>query len=284
MQFQNTKSDIGTCPKKYHEEKLRDTFIAEGERHRDEYEYEFYQFLDKLVSDLERKLRRGKDRLDVKPSDPTAALNPANDEFEEKRTILDLQVKEILTKIETAGEEGRIQEAQELMAEAEKYKGELDRLRQLEAENPSYRLEKRMEVCQTCGAFLIIGDAQKRIEAHFEGRQHNGWARIREALAELQRKFSNGRNGWSRDRRAPSPSKEREPGEIGGEELVDRYVPGSDTRDRHNHHRRSDRDLDRKDHRTGHDREYDRRDRERRDHHERDRPPRRLSRSPTRRR
>lgn len=232
--------------------------------------------LERLVNDLERKLRRGKDRLDIKPNDPTAALNPANDEYEEKRTLLDLQVKEILIKIEAAGEEGRIQEAQELMMEAERYKAELDRLRQLEAENPSYRLEKRMEVCQTCGAFLIIGDAQKRIEAHFEGKQHNGWARIREALADLKRKLGG-------HRRAASP--QREPGEI-GEENHDRY---NSRRSIDRDHRDRDRDRDRdgrdRDHgRGGHDRyrERDRRVDDRRDPYERS--GRRQSHSPSRRR
>ncbi|PJF19423.1 putative Ras-like protein Rab-18 [Paramicrosporidium saccamoebae] len=236
----------------YHEDKLKDQFLAVGERYREEYERDFMDFLERLVNDLERKLRRGKDRLDVKPNDPTAALNPANDEFEEKRTLLDLQVKELLSKMEAAGEDGRIQEAQELMMELEKYKAELERLRQIEAENPSYRLEKRMEVCPTCGAFLIVGDAQKRIEAHFEGRQHNGWARVRETLADLKRKVSSG--GFSR--RAASP--QREPGEI-GEEPTERYASGSDHR-----RRGSGGDRDRGRDYGGRDRDRDRdRDRER---------------------
>lgn len=263
MQFQNTKSDIGACPKKYHEDKLKDQFLAVGEKYREEYERDFMEFLEKLVNDLERKLRRGKDRLDVKPNDPTAALNPANDEFEEKRTLLDLQVKELLSKMEAAGEEGRIQEAQELMMELEKYKAELERLRQIEAENPSYRLEKRMEVCPTCGAFLIVGDAQKRIEAHFEGRQHNGWARVRETLADLKRKVNSG--GFSR--RAASP--QREPGEI-GEEPTERYTSG----DRRRRNSGGDRDRIRdygkdRDRRHGHPRDKDHYEGSRdREHHE----------------
>lgn len=255
MQFQNTKSDIGNCPKRFHEEHLRDKFLEEGERYREEYEREFMQLLEKLVSDLERKLRRGKDRLDIKPSDPTAALNPANDDFEEKRTILVLQIKELLAKIETCGEEGRVQEAQDLMTEVEKYKAELERLRQLEAENPSYRLEKRMEVCQTCGAFLIIGDAQKRIEAHFEGRQHNGWARIREALAELKAKYAHG--GGQRRAAMLPPSPQREPGEIGDDLSFngDRYYPDEASDARRRSHDRGPADGHRRD------RDYGRRDR-----------------------
>lgn len=242
---------------------MKDQFLVEGESHRQEYEREFMNFLERLVNDLERRLRRGKDRLDIKSSDPTAALNPVSDELEEKRTIIDLQIKELLAKIEQCGEEGRVQEAQELMQEVEKYKAELEKLRQLEAENPSYRLEKRMEVCQTCGAFLIIGDALKRIEAHFEGRQHNGWARIREALADLKEKYSSGSGiggHGARDKRAPSP----EPGEI-GEEANDRYVsngrPSRSSRDHYYDEREGRGRYDRAGRREdNHDRRSNRRD------------------------
>lgn len=34
--------------------------------------------------------------------------------------------------------------------------------------------EKLMEVCEVCGAFLIVGDAQQRIEDHLTGKQHLG--------------------------------------------------------------------------------------------------------------
>lgn len=31
-----------------------------------------------------------------------------------------------------------------------------------------------MEVCEVCGAFLIVGDAQQRIDDHLMGKQHVG--------------------------------------------------------------------------------------------------------------
>lgn len=34
--------------------------------------------------------------------------------------------------------------------------------------------EKQMEVCTICGAFLIVGDAQQRIDDHLMGKQHLG--------------------------------------------------------------------------------------------------------------
>lgn len=35
--------------------------------------------------------------------------------------------------------------------------------------------EKQMEVCEVCGAFLIVGDAQQRIDDHLMGKQHVGY-------------------------------------------------------------------------------------------------------------
>jgi hypothetical protein len=41
-----------------------------------------------------------------------------------------------------------------------------------------------MEVCTVCGAFLVINDTSKRLDAHMEGKQHSGYKQIREAYEE----------------------------------------------------------------------------------------------------
>lgn len=45
--------------------------------------------------------------------------------------------------------------------------------------------EKQMEVCEVCGAFLIVGDAQQRVDDHLMGKQHVGYARLKEAVDEI---------------------------------------------------------------------------------------------------
>lgn len=45
--------------------------------------------------------------------------------------------------------------------------------------------EKQMEVCEVCGAFLIVGDAQQRIEDHLMGKQHLGYSKLRQAVEEI---------------------------------------------------------------------------------------------------
>lgn len=43
-----------------------------------------------------------------------------------------------------------------------------------------------MEVCEVCGAFLIVGDAQSRVDDHLMGKQHMGYAKIKSTVEELK--------------------------------------------------------------------------------------------------
>ena len=45
-----------------------------------------------------------------------------------------------------------------------------------------------MEVCNICGSFLIINDAQSRIEEHNMGKQHQGYAKLRTAWEDIRKK------------------------------------------------------------------------------------------------
>ena len=45
---------------------------------------------------------------------------------------------------------------------------------------------EKMELCDVCGSFLVIGDTQSRVDAHLLGKQHMGYARIRAAITELR--------------------------------------------------------------------------------------------------
>lgn len=45
--------------------------------------------------------------------------------------------------------------------------------------------EKQMEVCEVCGAFLIVGDAQQRLDDHLSGKQHLGFSKLKAAIADL---------------------------------------------------------------------------------------------------
>ena len=46
-------------------------------------------------------------------------------------------------------------------------------------------VEKQMEVCKVCGAFLIVGDAPARLDHHMPGKQHVGYQKLRNSVEEI---------------------------------------------------------------------------------------------------
>lgn len=61
--------------------------------------------------------------------------------------------------------------------------------------------EKQMKVCEICGAFLIVGDAQQRIEDHLMGKQHLGYSKLRNAVTEINERRQKEREEEERKRR-----------------------------------------------------------------------------------
>ena len=53
---------------------------------------------------------------------------------------------------------------------------------------------KEMEVCNVCGAFLVVNDAQQRVDEHLMGKQHMGYAKLRVTVDDLKVGCSEHRN------------------------------------------------------------------------------------------
>ncbi|KAF9970592.1 Luc7-like protein 3 [Actinomortierella ambigua] len=263
--FTNTKSDLGSCDL-VHDERLRDDYQKAPDKEKYGYEQDFFDYLSQLVHDLERKIRRGKERKD-KEVDETL-LNPRKDEREEKIIILEQKIKETLAKVEEAGEEGRVDEAQSLTEQVEKMQKELQHLKETDGVNPIFRQENKMEVCHVCGAFLVMNDTSNRLDAHLQGKQHTGYQKIQETYEAMKKE--RGDRGPSRSGRygeggGPSRDHYYDRDGRGRRDLRD-YRDQPYSRDSRGGRRDSSRDRDRR-------RDYDRdRDRDRdRDYRRRDR-------------
>ena len=90
------------------------------------------------------------------------------------------------------GIQGNVEQAQGLIRLCDTLKEERETLmRQNENSHWSATVElavaqeKQMEVCKVCGAFLIVGDAQSRIDDHLMGKQHTGYGRLKNAVDEI---------------------------------------------------------------------------------------------------
>ncbi|KAI9244066.1 hypothetical protein BY458DRAFT_495271 [Sporodiniella umbellata] len=265
--FTNTKSDLGACDK-IHNDRLKDKY-QNSDKSKYPYEAEFYDYLNKLVNDLKRKIVQGNGRLNVQADE--RLLEVRREEREEKMVLLDVKIKELLQKVEEAGEEGRVQEATDLQSQVDKLQEELEAVKEnKDGLNPA---EKRMEVCDVCGAFLVTHDSSDRLDAHYKGKQHQGYLKIRDTIEEMKQsrpQHHRSQPNYSRQRYEYSDRRD------GGRHREHRRY--SDRRDRY-HHGRDRRDNDDF---AGAIESYSRRSRRDQEHHSRSPIRRSRSRSPPR--
>jgi len=192
--FTNTKADLGSCPK-IHDEDLRKKYTESADSYKKtQFEDEFLRFSQRMVNDLSHKIKRAKERLLLTQMENAAAngISPQmQEEIEEKINILTDKINVLVDQAETAGCQGDVEEAQGLLKLCDQLKSERDELKTsigLKAkpgEDGQFGPQKAMEVCETCGAFLIVGDAQQRIDDHLMGKQHVGYARLKASVDQI---------------------------------------------------------------------------------------------------
>ncbi|KAJ1132289.1 hypothetical protein NDU88_010615 [Pleurodeles waltl] len=193
--FTNTRSDLGPC-EKIHDEALRKQYEESSRYLRMGYERDFMRYLQGLLVEVERRIRRGHARVALFQSQqddddgPGPASGPVPGRNEEKVQALTQKIDKLLEHIEALGSEGKVEEAQDVAKRVERLKGEIEYLRSTpSAMELIAAQEKPMEVCEICGAFLIVGDKQARVDDHFMGKRHLGYARIKATIAELRDKL-----------------------------------------------------------------------------------------------
>ncbi|ALC49508.1 CG3198 [Drosophila busckii] len=108
--------------------------------------------------------------------------------------------------------------------------------------------EKQMKVCEICGAFLIVGDAQQRIEDHLMGKQHLGYSKLRNAVTEINERRQKEREEDERkrrdDRNVPRfhTTYDNRRGDLRGGDYRERsrdYGPSRQSSERRHHHHKS---------------------------------------------
>ncbi|XP_028802497.1 luc7-like protein 3 [Neltuma alba] len=185
--FVNTRSDLGPCPR-IHDPKLKESF-EKSPRHDafvPKFEAELAQFCEKLVMDLDRRVRRGRERLaqEVEPAPPP----PLTIEKSEQLSVLEEKIKNLLEQVESLGESGKVDEAEALMRKVETLNAEKTALTQQPQNDKVMMLaqEKKMALCDICGSFLVANDAAERTQSHVTGKQHVGYGMVRDFINEYK--------------------------------------------------------------------------------------------------
>ncbi|GAB5580896.1 luc7-like protein 3 isoform X2 [Prionailurus iriomotensis] len=208
--FTNTRSDLGPC-EKIHDENLRKQYEKSSRFMKVGYERDFLRYLQSLLAEVERRIRRGHARLALSQNQQSSGAAGPTGKNEEKIQVLTDKIDVLLQQIEELGSEGKVEEAQGMMKLVEQLKEERELLRSTTSTIESFAAqEKQMEVCEVCGAFLIVGDAQSRVDDHLMGKQHMGYAKIKATVEELKEKLRKRTEEPDRDERLKKEKQERE--------------------------------------------------------------------------
>uniref|UniRef100_A0A671S020 Luc7-like protein 3 n=1 Tax=Sinocyclocheilus anshuiensis TaxID=1608454 RepID=A0A671S020_9TELE len=208
--FTNTRSDLGPC-EKIHDENLRKMYEKSSRFMKEGYERDFLRYLQSLLAEVERRIRRGHARLALSQAQQNSGAPGPSGKNEEKSQVLTTKIEELVVQIEELGSEGRVEEAQGMMKLVEQLKEEREQLSSTPSTIESFAAqEKQMEVCEVCGAFLIVGDAQSRVDDHLMGKQHMGYAKIKATVEELKEKLRRRSEDPEKDERGKKEKEDRE--------------------------------------------------------------------------
>lgn len=302
--FINTRADLGPCTRIHDEEAKHLYEKARPSQRKRHTEDEFLRFCNVMLHDVDRKIQKGKQRLQLMQRDHPPNTVPQSSKHQEQLSNLNARINKLLSEAEEAGIRGDVDQAQDLMTLCDELKEEKETLQQQHdahlkscnklraapppavisssvtgspsggdepqhaspiatnsndagvnenseaneiaeqgttetaaaAEQPvatgtgtgvaadstsdidktdakptdtksaanwSHEAlpEKQMKVCEICGAFLIVGDAQQRIEDHLMGKQHLGYSKLRNAVTEINERRQKEREEEERKRR-----------------------------------------------------------------------------------
>ncbi|KAF9265556.1 LUC7-domain-containing protein [Marasmius fiardii PR-910] len=263
--FTNTKMDLGACPKS-HTERLKQEFLVAREanpsdpifnRFQMEYESNIFTFVD----ECDRRIRAAHRRLEKTPEENAKTTNLMREIAE-----IELAIQGGTEKIETLGEQGKVDESMREMAAIEALKSEkADKERELQqlTDTSGASGHQKLRVCDVCGAYLSVLDSDRRLADHFGGKMHLGYHELRNMLQKFKEDREKRKAGGGNSNTAGTGPSNAAPPTPGGGRSGNDYRSRDEYRDR-------DRDRDR-----GYDRHSSSRyDSERRRDRDRSRSPR----------
>ena len=174
--FPNARSDLGPCSKK-HDVRLKQKY--DQDKNKDSYPYEqwFFNYLQRLILHLDRKIKNNQARLHGYSMD----IDEENDERWEKIIELDEKINEMILKSEEYGLNGNVEESFTLATQIDQLQIDLEQLKNITKHD-----DKSFDVCPVCSAKLIVNDTTNRTGIHIDGKQHQGYQKIRDHFNYLQ--------------------------------------------------------------------------------------------------
>lgn len=180
----NTKENIGKCPR-MHIEKFKLVYESLVEEKQMKYLHEYMIDLRNFVAECDRRVAVAEERLDYSESDKMLLEDLAR-KVEELGLVIELTtteydyVKDITKRIEIS------QKLRNMVFEMDNishiYSKTLEKLNTVG--------EQKLQVCKTCGAYMLKNDTDGRLIDHYMGKIHMAYEEMRVSLEELKNKLS----------------------------------------------------------------------------------------------
>eukprot|EP00834_Sanchytrium_tribonematis_P001039 NODE_22_length_42145_cov_1.310612.p13 type:complete len:362 gc:universal NODE_22_length_42145_cov_1.310612:34277-33192(-) len=171
------RSDLGPCSKN-HDIRLKQKYEQDPKKDKYPYEQWFFNYLQRLVLELDKRIKKHQSRLHGFSAD----IDEENDERWEKIIELDEKINEMITKAEEYGLKGMVEESHTMATQVDQLQADLEQLK-----NVTKQDDKSFDVCPVCAKLLIVNDVStNRTGIHIDGKQHQGWHKIREHFKFLQ--------------------------------------------------------------------------------------------------
>ncbi|KAL1924225.1 uncharacterized protein VTP21DRAFT_7260 [Calcarisporiella thermophila] len=164
--FRNTKADIGPCPN-VHSDRLKQEY-EDAKRKGEErgFEPDFIAAMERFTMECDRKIRAARARLEKTQGEEEEGENKDEQELQE----LEAEIAAMVQEAEALGEEGKVTESMALLKQIEVKKEEQAAKKKEIEEREASALQKKLRVCEVCGAFLSVLDSDKRLADHFQGK------------------------------------------------------------------------------------------------------------------
>merc|ERR1719333_1759139 len=129
-----------------------------------------------LIQEVDRKISRGRKRGEMDRD----AMEMLEDEKLRRRDRrvreLDEKMEDLLEQMEDLGDQGKVDEAQDLLRRVEQFQKEKDAIKAGEVGSFSFgdrvRDGQEFRVCEICGVFSPINARPQETLSHLEGKQH----------------------------------------------------------------------------------------------------------------
>uniref|UniRef100_A0A0N5AB42 RNA-binding protein Luc7-like 2 n=1 Tax=Syphacia muris TaxID=451379 RepID=A0A0N5AB42_9BILA len=146
------------------------------------YDVDVYERLEEAVRIVDKEIERTKEKL---KRDCENEIDQAEIMKAQKIGELGERIGTTIVRMETLGNEGKVEEAMELsktIEELKRKKRDLENDVRTVLNTPQVRLR----VCETCSAQLSIMEHETRLADHYGGKMHLGMERIRDTCEEMK--------------------------------------------------------------------------------------------------